>query len=137
MSVPKGISAIPGYVRVIDQDIAPIVDVDIHATDITEGGRKLVMHLQRERNQTLVRKKKQKAKSLACEVCHFSFDLRYGKVAGNYCEVHHLVPLSDVEFSTKTRMEDLAILCANCHRVVHLRNPPYELDEVRRMIADR
>jgi len=32
-------------------------------------------------------------------------------------------------------MEDLAILCANCHRVVHLRNPPYTLDEVRSMFT--
>jgi len=137
LSVPKGISTIPGYVRVVDSDISPSIDVDIHTVDPTEGGRRLVMHLQRERNQTVVRKKKKQATSLACEVCHFSFDLRYGGAASDYCEVHHLLPLSEVELSTKTRMEDLAILCANCHRVVHLRNPPYELDEVRRMIANR
>jgi 5-methylcytosine-specific restriction protein A len=39
--------------------------------------------------------------------------------------------LSDIEKTAETRLEDLAILCANCHRVVHLQNPPYTLDRVR------
>ena len=45
------------------------------------------------------------------------------------------MPLSEVEQTTRTRLDDLAILCANCHRVVHLRNPPYTLDEVRSALA--
>jgi len=109
-------------------------DVDIHTLAATEGRRRLILHLQRERNQTIVRKKKKQAASFDCEVCKFSFGC-YGSVASNYCEVHHLLPLSEVENTTQTRMEDLAILCANCHRVVHLHNPPYTLDEVRRMLA--
>jgi predicted HNH restriction endonuclease len=32
-------------------------------------------------------------------------------------------------------MEDLAILCANCHRVVHLNNPPFTLNQVRKLLA--
>src|SRR5260221_430530 len=79
--------------------------------------------------------KKKHAASLDCEVCGFSFVRAYGSGASDYCEVHHLLPLSDVEHSARTRMEDLAILCANCHRVVHLRNPPYTLDQVRSMLA--
>jgi len=110
-------------------------DVDIHTPAATEGRRRLVLHLQRERNQTIVRKKKKQAASLDCEVCAFSFSRSYGSAASEYCEVHHLLLLSEVEHTTQTRMEDLAILCANCHRVVHLRNPPYTLDEVRKMIA--
>ena len=94
------------------------------------------MHLQRERNQTLVRKKKQTA-SLDCEICGFSSSRIYRGIAGDYCEVHHLLPLSRVEQTTSTRMEDLAILCANCHRVVHMRDDPepYTLNEVRNMLV--
>ena len=62
-----------------------------------------------------------------------SFSLRYGALAADYCEVHHLVPLDKAE--RKTKMQDLAILCANCHRVVHLRNPPFTLDELRKMLS--
>jgi 5-methylcytosine-specific restriction endonuclease McrA len=109
------------------------LDVDIHAYTATEGNKRLVLHLQRERNPAVVRKKKKQASSLDCEICGFSFGRAYGSAASNYCEVHHLVPLSKVEHTTQTRMEDLAILCANCHRVAHLHNPPYTLDEVKRM----
>lgn len=136
ISVPKpGISAMPGYVRVADSDETPQLDVDIHTLEATEGRRRLVTHLQRERNQTLVRRKKAQALSLACEVCGFSFSKAYGRAAEEYCEVHHLIPLAEVEQPTQTRLQDLAILCANCHRVVHLKDPPYGLDEVRQMLS--
>jgi len=137
ISVRKpGISAIPGYVRVADSDSSPSLDVDIHTVAATEGRRRLVLHLQRERNQTVVRNKKKQAASFDCEVCGFSFGRAYGRAASDYCEVHHLLPLSDVEDRTRTRIDDLAILCANCHRVVHLQNPPYTLNQVKSMLAE-
>jgi len=136
ISIPKpGISAIPGYVRVADSDAFPSLDVDIHTVAATEGRRRLVLHLQRERNQTVVRNKKRQAARFDCEICGFTFGRAYGSAASDYCEVHHLLPLSKVEHSTQTRMEDLAILCANCHRVVHLQNPPYTLNQVREMLV--
>lgn len=135
IGIPKGISAIPGYVLLSDAGSAPALDVDIHTVAATEGQRRLVLHLQRERNQTVVRSKKKHAMSLDCEVCGFSFGRSYGSAAADYCEVHHLLPLSEVEHCTQTRMEDLAILCANCHRVVHLHNPPYTLEQLRTMRA--
>ena len=136
ISVGKpGISAIPSYVRVGGPEAAPTFDPDIHDFTASEGGQNLLLHLERERNHTVVRRKKQQARSLDCEVCGFSFARAYGASASDYCEVHHLVPLSEADQVTQTRMEDLAILCANCHRVVHLRNPPYTLDEVRRMVV--
>lgn len=123
-------------VPVADTDALPSLDdVDIHTFAATEGRRRLVLHLQRERNQVIVRKKKKQAASRDCEICKFSFSRRYGSAASEYCEAHHLLLLSEVESTTQTRMEDLAILCANCHRVVHLRNPPYTLDEVKSMLT--
>ncbi len=137
ISVPKpGISAMPGYVLVVDSsEASPILDVDIHTDTATEGHRRLVLHLQRERKRSIVLNKKKQAPSLDCEICGFSFGRIYGNAASDYCEVHHLIPLSETEHNTQTRMEDLAILCANCHRVVHLKNPPYTLDQVRRLLA--
>jgi 5-methylcytosine-specific restriction endonuclease McrA len=130
-----GISAIPSYVQKVVLNTSLNLDVDIHTTTASEGRRRLVLHLQRERNQTIVRNKKKHAASLECEICEFSFSSVYGSAAGEYCEVHHLLPLSEVETDTRTRMEDLAILCANCHRVVHLHNPPYSINEVKSMLA--
>jgi hypothetical protein len=136
VSVRKpGISAVPGYVQVSGTEPAAVLDVDIHSVAANEGQQRLVQHLQRERKRTIVRMKKARAASLDCEVCGFSFGRAYGTSAAEYCEVHHLVPLSEADDRTKTRIEDLAIVCANCHRVIHLRNPPYEMDAVRKMLG--
>ena len=135
ISVPRpGISGIPGYVLKAVEEHSASLDVDIHSEGSYEGLHRLVIHLQRERNQSIVRRKKKQAASLDCEVCGFSFERAYGGTGKDYCEVHHLVPLAAAEQVTRTRLDDLAILCANCHRVVHLRNPPYSLDEVRGLV---
>jgi hypothetical protein len=137
-----GICALPNYVRVLHDDPllvpfkGPDTDVDIHDdTGSLEGRKRLVAHLQRERDPGMVRKKKKSVTSLECEVCRFSFRKVYGKAAEKFCEVHHLLPLKDAEGPRRTRLEDLAILCANCHRVVHLHNPPFTLDHLRQMLA--
>ena len=95
---PPGISALPDYVRVVPDGgpsspfAPPFWDVDIHGSSVAlEGRRRLVVHLERERNQTIVRKKKKNATSLNCEICAFSFERAYGSAAGEYCEVHHLL----------------------------------------------
>ena len=48
-----GISAIPNYVRVVDSSLSPDLDVDIHSVIATEGQRRLVLHLQRERKPSI------------------------------------------------------------------------------------
>ncbi|MDR3726610.1 MAG: HNH endonuclease [Terracidiphilus sp.] len=134
----SGISAIPEYVRVIGTEDPDVPDVDLHSSSSgIEGGRSLKLHLFKERDRALVKRKKKSATSLNCEICRFSFEETYGGPAGAYCEVHHLVPISTLEEATKVNLEDLAILCANCHRVVHLVNPPYTLQEVRVLLRSR
>lgn len=128
-----GISAVPGYILFPEQ--APEPDIDIHALSVSEGNSKLVTHLRRERNQTIIKTKKKHSKSLDCEICGFSFKNIYGEKARDYCEVHHLIQLSEAERETETSIKDLAILCSNCHRVVHIRNPPFTLTEVKEMLT--
>ncbi|MCK1607251.1 HNH endonuclease [Bradyrhizobium sp. 166] len=60
---------------------------------------------------------------LICEVqgCGFDFFRRYGDIGRNYAHVHHREPLSKAPMSGKTlRLADLAIVCANCHAMVHV-----------------
>ena len=135
ISVRKpGISAVPGYVRMPAPEEAPAADVDVHEYEETEGRARLLVHLSRERDRRLVMQKKKSAPSLVCEICGFSFAGIYGKLAADYCEVHHLVPLGEGEAERKTSLKDLAVLCANCHRVIHLKNPPFTLEEIKTML---
>ncbi|UOZ09384.1 HNH endonuclease [Amycolatopsis sp. WQ 127309] len=89
---------------------------------IAEGRALVLLHLRRERNPKLRAKKLDQVLTargcLACEVCGFDFERIYGERGARYAEVHHVVPLH-VTGPTTTRLADLAVLCANCHRMIH------------------
>lgn len=112
-------------------------DLDITNT-VTEGGRKLVTHLVRERSHAIVAAKKQQILAatgqLVCEICRFNFNAFYGILGEGFCEVHHRIPLSDVDSSRETRLEDLAILCSNCHRMIHRSVPFLTVEELKTRI---
>jgi 5-methylcytosine-specific restriction protein A len=84
-------------------------------------------HRARERNRTLIEKKKAvvlKARGrLECEVCGFDSEAKYGPIGKDFAECHHQIPLSDLKPGAKTRLVDLAIVCANCHRMIHRARP--------------
>jgi 5-methylcytosine-specific restriction protein A len=87
-----------------------------------EGRALLLLHLRRERSPKLREKKINevvaKRGCLECEVCGFDFERTYGERGIRYAEVHYVTPLH-VSSPVNTRLEDLAILCANCHRMIH------------------
>jgi 5-methylcytosine-specific restriction protein A len=101
-----------------------IPDPDEEEVTAVEGRTLERLHRFRERNTRLRREKIGAVLSvvgkLACEVCGFDFARRFGKHGEGYIEVHHIVPLHKTGMSV-TRLEDLAILCANCHRMSHRR----------------
>ena len=85
-------------------------------------------------------KKKQQASSLACEVCGFDFHATYGELGRDYAECHHTKPISTMQPGDTTKLADLAIVCANCHRMLHRPNPndPSEaltIDGLREILA--
>lgn len=85
---------------------------------MTEGELRLVSHLVKERNREIVKEKKRlaiKNNALHCEVCKFSFAQIYG---ANFIECHHLSPIGEAGVR-ETKLEDLALVCANCHRMLH------------------
>ncbi len=69
-----------------------------------------------------------------CQACSFDFELTYGKWGKEFAEVHHIKPLSDLkgEKQETNPLIDLAILCANCHRMVHRKKGiTLSLDELK------
>ncbi|MEV7957828.1 HNH endonuclease [Streptomyces sp. NPDC058316] len=76
----------------------------------------------RERNPALRKRKIAQARKLGqplqCSVCTFHFGQRYGILGEGYIEVHHVLPLH-LSGPRETKLEDLAFLCANCHRMCH------------------
>lgn len=99
------------------------------------------LHRVRERNRTVVEKKKSKVIAecgrLACEACGFDFQEIYGELGRGFAECHHSVPLAEAVFVRVTRLSDLAIVCANCHRILHRVYPTLRVTELRRFLCDR
>jgi hypothetical protein len=73
----------------------------------------------------------------ACSCCRVSLGARYGTAAEGVIEVHHLVPLEAIgQAYVLDPIADLQPVCPNCHTIIHRRQPPYSLDEVRQMLTD-
>lgn len=69
-----------------------------------------------------------------CIVCELSFEETYGEVGRDFIHVHHLTPLSKAGEVSTDPSRDLRPVCANCHAIIHRRNPPYTPEEVKAMI---
>jgi predicted HNH restriction endonuclease len=73
-----------------------------------------------------------------CRACGFNFGDFYGELGAGYIEVHHLKPLSRRKAERKTTIEDVDVVCANRHRVLHRNGrKPLSLDELRKSIRRR
>jgi hypothetical protein len=70
-----------------------------------------------------------------CHLCAFDFVAVYGEVMADFIHVHHLKLLSSVGPDyVVDPIRDLRPVCPNCHAVLHRREPPYSLDDVRRFL---
>jgi hypothetical protein len=119
-------------------EYSPPSDIDILDIEVTEGRAKYVAHLRRERNRAVIEVKKTEALTkygrLCCEVCGFDFGAFYGELGEGFCEVHHKIPLASLDGKRVTTLADLAIVCSNCHRVLHRHKPMPNVTELREHI---
>lgn len=99
--------------------IADVVDGAEAFLEADEGRAKLRLHVLRERSRALIAAFKASLVDPSCEACGFNFDERYGPLGRGYIEAHHRVPVASLVEGARTRLSDLAALCANCHRVIH------------------
>lgn len=72
-----------------------------------------------------------------CRVCGMNFEEQYGEIGKDYIEVHHLTPLPDLDEDYEIDpTTDLVPVCPNCHRMIHRRNPPYTVDEMKAILQE-
>jgi hypothetical protein len=86
----------------------------------------------RSRNRALIQAKKARS-DYRCEVCAFSFEQTYGTIGREYIIAHHLTPIASGV--AKTTLDDIALLCANCHAMAHTKNPPIPIEELRTFVG--
>jgi 5-methylcytosine-specific restriction protein A len=98
-----------------------------------ENPRDLRVHKRIERNRALAKQVK-KIQGYVCKLCGFNYEEHYGEIGKEYIEAHHLEPISKLEGRRVERdpKKDFAVLCANCHRMIHRSEFVGDLEGFRR-----
>ena len=134
---PKAVAVL--YLAVEDESAITEVsdDTSISLQTAIEGGKALITHFHRERSRQLLAAKRRAYKSayghLSCECCGLS-ELELPQDIGEACyEIHHLRPVGDRQMPEITHLDDLAILCANCHRLIHRTSPMISVSQLSQL----
>lgn len=114
------------------------VESDDIEENVREGKVLYKMHKVRERDRKIITKKKAKLFSekgkLECECCGFDFEKTYGEIGKGFMECHHIIPLNKFNDSKETKLEDLALVCSNCHRMLHNRISEISVSDLRQLL---
>ncbi len=125
---------------VISASAVSLPDIEAEEISAREGAVSTRQHLHRERDRTIIDAKRRQVLSatgrLACSVCSFDFQQFYGELGAEFCEVHHLRSLAAADGEVETRLEDLAVVCSNCHRMLHRSHPFLTLEQLKSKIRN-
>jgi 5-methylcytosine-specific restriction protein A len=135
------LSSIAALIRSSIQDDSlwePNLNSDDDDLEAPEGKVITRLHRTKERNRKLVERKKAQAFAvhgkLECEACHFDFETRYGERGKGFIEAHHTKPVHTLTEDDKTKLSDLALLCSNCHRIVHSKRPWLSIEDLKTIL---
>ena len=121
-----------------DQAAAAFGPEEPDIAEAQEGRLITRLHLTRERDRGIIKRKKESFRrrhgGLFCEACGFDFSSRYGARGNDFIECHHTRPVAHLMPEETTKLESLVLLCANCHRIVHVRSPWLTIDELKKIL---
>ena len=141
--VPRSVREIKD-VTLLDYLLHPhqVVNEDVYDVDYPEDDEKLyegalitVKANKYERNQK-ARQECVAKKGYHCLVCGRDFESTYGEIGKGFIHVHHLTPISTIGQEYELNVDtDLAPVCPNCHYMLHRKNPPYTIEELKDILA--
>ena len=128
--MPKKEYALPQFLF----DISAQNEDQLEITALKEGAKYYAWVSRYERNPSL-RENAIKIHGTKCVACGFDFEVFYGAYGKNFIEVHHLNPLHKTEEVIVNPKNDMTVLCANCHRMVHRKKDIIlTIEQLKRMI---
>ena len=133
------LATIRGGVEDFDASHAVAEEHHSYDADVTlEEKRRLRYHFVIERNAKLAKEAK-KALGYVCQVCGFDFNKVYGELGREYIEAHHLIPISKLPENQSVELspvKDFAVVCANCHRMIHRKGAPESFVEFKKLYEE-
>lgn len=114
---------------------------DLETLRVTEGAERTILRLHKfkERDPSIIAAAKLLAKSqqrFYCEICDFNFETKYPVLGDGFIECHHKQLISQGGVRS-TSVTDLAIVCSNCHRMLHRKDVHgryYSIEELKALI---
>ena len=99
------------------------------------------MHYYRERDRLLVTRAKNHYRSrnggkLLCDSCGIDPTDKYGDVGDTCIEAHHRRPIAELQPDSITTVGELAMVCANCHKIIHSVNPCLTVEQLQALIGN-
>jgi 5-methylcytosine-specific restriction protein A len=73
----------------------------------------------------------------SCQACGFNFEEKYGKLGREFIECHHKNPLSERINDIPTTIEDVCVVCSNCHKMLHRTKPAIKLSELKKLLSKK
>lgn len=76
-------------------------------------------------------------KGYRCSVCGIDMESVYGIPGKQFIEVHHAIPVSSYEHERMIDpLSELFPVCPNCHAMLHRRQPPYSIEELKQLMKE-
>ena len=102
--------------------------------NLYEGAKQSITVNRYERNNQ-ARKKCIEYYGTGCYVCAFNFENIFGEIGKDFIHVHHLIPLSEINQEYEVDpIQDLRPVCPNCHAMIHRKNPPFTIEEIKNLL---
>ena len=132
-----------GY-RIIDRKTgvkkSKIINED-EESNFPEGKEKFKKHRSLERDTSISKKAKEhrldQVGELRCDVCEFSFSETYGEHGTGFIEAHHTTPIPELGGQRKTKIGEIALVCSNCHKMLHSGVRLLSIEELKEIITEQ
>lgn len=108
----------------------------VETFEADEGKKYKAEAIFRVRNRALIEAKKANS-DYRCKVCNMSFKEVYGAIGEGYIIAHHVNPIGSRESSSRTTLDDIALVCSNCHDMLRKTEPPMSISKLRHRIKYR
>jgi 5-methylcytosine-specific restriction enzyme A len=73
----------------------------------------------------------------SCCICNYNFESHFGVIGKNVIHVHHIHPISSVGVEYQLDpIRDLVPICPNCHQMIHRRDPPFSINELKEIMVN-
>ena len=117
---------------------AMMCNAEVEASEVQlaamEGRHYLAETKFRRRNRALIEEMKRRSDG-KCSVCEFAFKATYQGIERDCLVAHHVEPIGKRKKASKTTLDQIDVLCPNCHAAVHSQDPPLSADELRGRLA--